>query len=72
VLGSLVGTGSPVGMSVGLAYTEDGALGGPQLLSQADQALYEAKRAGKGRIGAAPSCSPRELAAAAAHGQAGG
>lgn len=72
VLGSLVETGSPVGMSVGLAYTEDGALGAPQLLSQADQALYEAKRAGKGRIGAAPSCSPRELAAAAAHGQAGG
>ena len=35
--------------SVGVSITQDGYLGVDMLFSQADQALYEAKRAGKGR-----------------------
>jgi diguanylate cyclase (GGDEF)-like protein len=40
----------PVTVSIGLAATSGNVLTGYQLVTQADEALYSAKRAGKNRV----------------------
>ena len=41
---------APVTVSIGIAALSDGLLNGLQLVTQADEALYAAKRAGKNRV----------------------
>jgi len=43
-------SGGAVTASFGIATIEDGTISGQQLISLADCAMYEAKRAGKDRI----------------------
>jgi len=46
----LAGESANVGASIGVAVRGDDSTGTDTLLAEADAAMYEAKRAGKGRV----------------------
>jgi diguanylate cyclase (GGDEF)-like protein len=64
----VLGSGSvQVGASIGVAlHMPDQARDPARLLARADQAMYEAKRKGKGRIALAPALSPAQVMSAEA------
>ena len=46
----LAGQSVTVSASIGMALRADGGTGADELIQEADGAMYEAKRAGKGRV----------------------
>ena len=46
----LAGASVNVGASIGLALRSDTKTGAEELIREADEAMYQAKRAGKGRV----------------------
>ena len=59
------GTRVPVSVSVGVAHVPDHAAEARELYATADAALYEAKRAGRDRVGLPPGPAPESTAAPA-------